>query len=242
MALVQKLFEKGPQDTNYQIADDGGSLVARANSGTVRYSNLAKAHGNFGMRFVNGVSNACLIRYPVTTTSVASVSAVVSASAVDTQVIGFATNGGSQGIKIEYRPDDKWAMVGSSGVAYLMTTAGQVPAGTLFRVVFHVTRNTSTTGVATAKMYDLSGNQIGTTATTTTGNFGSAAYNEINIGELNINSTTNSASRVVTVDDLQWDDAIATELAPIGGQLFSAVRFGSTAVTAIYVGGTKVWP
>lgn len=214
MTLVQIAHEKGPAGAEYAIGDDGAVLRTGAGNGTIKYEASAKRHGAYGLKFSNTAGANCLKRHTIPSTRTLSFRVALAADTTGTQVASVTTATDGVILRIEYRSATGYIAVtdAANAVYATSTNIADTPIGTIFDVAVNIVIDptTATAGKLNVRRYDAAGNQVGVGVAVTNANLGTNPAALLNVGNI-----SGGTARNVLIDDVQWDDGVATFLAPM---------------------------
>lgn len=188
------------------------SLVSQGTSSTITFSATHPKEASSDLRWVTAAGSSSVVRLPLAATNMqAAFTFYHYADALPAQDTTIFTGRNSSGIAIRVAVLTTGAVriLDTANGIVATTAAGAWAAGRWNRIALVATVASSTTGVATVNVYNGDGTTPTGTASSTTGNFGTAAFATCDIG---IPGTGPTGGWTTYWDAVQMEDGATAEI------------------------------
>lgn len=243
MTLVQYRFETGPQGTALTNANSGSTAASIGSGSSAVFDVAKKAHGVYGVRFINGVSANAYRRWPLAAPSTTWQASIVitlpeSAPAGNMTVASFCNSTGAGRVQIFINSAMRLGIQGPGG-ASIASISNVLTEGEKYRISLQVVGGSTTSSSVTAKIFSEGSGawstQVGTTWSSSTFNAGTEAVIGVDLG------IVSSPTEIYEVgwDDVQLNDGAGSEIDDLVAALSTPVVTLGATTNPSTVGGSN---
>lgn len=213
--MTLKTFPLNGTDGAAATTGNTGFSVITGGTGSTQTLLAAAAYqGSTGLRMVsNGTAQSigrALLNASATQAAFSSMVKIpASTPGTDTPLLTVIDTAGARVVQLIYRTTGTVVACDKNNTYTTILTAGQAIAGTWFRFEYVVTALSATVGAFTARAYNTSNVQVGSTVNVSNANLGTVNMNGIHVGPAAAIACT------VDIDNVQTNDGATSEIGPL---------------------------